>query len=268
MASRFELHNGRVAGDGPGTLVLAHGYGTDQTAWSRIMPWAAARFRVVLFDLAGAGGAAAYDPGRHADLSGYADDLLAVLDGAGVSRCTYVGHSVSGMIGLLAAVVRPELFERLVLVSSSPRYLNDRDAGYFGGFEQEDLDGLYDAMSENFGAWTAGFAPAVVGVPDHPAVDEFSRTMFSMRPDIALRTARVIFQSDLRAAVPRLRVPAVIVQPRADLAVPMAVAEYLRARLPGSALEAIDAEGHLPHMTAPREIVRVLERHLTPAAMA
>jgi sigma-B regulation protein RsbQ len=171
MVSRFELHNGRIVGEGKEILVLAHGYGTDQTAWSRILPWAREHFRVILFDLAGVGpnGSASYDEARHASLHGYADDLIAILSDAAVQRCTYLGHSVSGMVGLLAAITRPDLFERMVFIAASPRYLNDPTAGYVGGFEQTDVDALYAAMAINFGAWAAGFAPAVVGVPDHPA---------------------------------------------------------------------------------------------------
>ena len=268
MTSKFEQHNGRIVGGGPETLVLAHGYGTDQKAWDRILPWARERFRVVMFDLAGAGpdGAATYDPARHATLHGYADDLLAILRDAGVERCRYLGHSVSGMVGMLAAITRPGLFDRMAFIAPSPRYLNDAATGYVGGFEQSDLDGLYDGMSANFSAWTAGFAPAVVGVPDHPAVDEFARTMFSMRPDIALRTARAIFQSDFRAALPRFSVPAMILQSRADLAVPRCVADYLHDRWPSSTLEVMDAEGHLPHMTAADEVVHALERWLVRTA--
>jgi sigma-B regulation protein RsbQ len=219
---------------------------------------------VVLYDLAGAGpnGARSYDAERHATLEGYADDLLALLDELGIRRCAYVGHSVSGMVAALAAVARPSLFSRLVLIAPSPRYLNDAEAGYVGGFEQADLDGIYAGMSENFGAWTAGIAPLVAGVPGHPAADEFARTLFSMRPDIALRSARAIFESDLRRILPRLRTPAVIVQSRGDMAVPLAVVEYLRDCWAGSVLEMIEAEGHLPQMTAPAEVVRVLEAHL------
>jgi sigma-B regulation protein RsbQ len=65
-----------------------------------------------------------------------------------------VGHSVSGMVSLLAALVDPKLFSRLIFIGASPRYLNDKD--YVGGFEPSDLDALYAAMSSNYYAWASG----------------------------------------------------------------------------------------------------------------
>jgi hypothetical protein len=83
------------------------------------------------------------------------------------------------------------------------RYLNDRD--YFGGFEQEDLNQLFEAMQSNFKAWVSGFAPLAVGADiDSMAVQEFGRTLFNIRPDIAFSVAKTIFQSDLRTMLPNV----------------------------------------------------------------
>ena len=83
------------------------------------------------------------------------------------------------------------------------RYLNDKD--YFGGFEQEDLNQLFEAMQSNFKAWVSGFAPLAVGADiDSMAVQEFGRTLFNIRPDIAFSVARTIFQSDLRNMLPKV----------------------------------------------------------------
>jgi sigma-B regulation protein RsbQ len=179
-----------------------------------------------------------------------------------LERLIYVGHSVSCMIGAAAALARPDPFAKLLMIGGSPRYLND--GSYNGGFEQADLNGLYDAMATNFQAWAAGFAPLVVGVPDNSAIDEFSRTIFLMRPDIALTTCRTIFQSDMREIAAKLERPTHIVQTRRDMAVPQGVATWLHDHIDRSTLDIIDAEGHLPHMTAPAEIIRMFERHLMP----
>ncbi len=260
--ARFELLHGRVSGEGREIAVLSHGFGTDQSAWDALRPWFEARYRVVSFDLAGSGpdGYAGYDPRRHNSLYGFADDLLEIFDELGIERCVYVGHSVSGMIGAAAAVTRPEAFRRLVMIGASPRYLNE--PGYTGGFEQQDLDELHDAMAANFQAWGAGFAPVVVGVSDRAAVHEFSRTLFQMRPDVALAVSRTIFQSDMRQVASRLDRPTNLIQTRSDVAVPTEVAEWLRGHIDGASLDIVDAVGHLPHMTAPDEVVRALEQRL------
>jgi sigma-B regulation protein RsbQ len=262
LVSKFAQLNGRITGAGDGVVVLSHGFGTDQTAWDGIRPWLDQRFRVISFDLAGAGpgGETSYDFRRHDTLFGFADDLLDVLGELNVERCIYIGHSVSGMIGAAAAVAQPEAFARLVLIGASPRYLNE--PGYRGGFDQPDLDQLHDGMAANFQAWGAGFAPAVVGVPDNQAVHDFCRTLFLIRPDIALATSRTIFQSDMRAIAERLERPTHIIQTARDLAVPQEVAVWLNRHIDGSTLDILDAEGHLPHMTAPAAVIRLLAQRL------
>ena len=266
MASRFAQLNGTVTGRGDAVVVLSHGFGTDQSAWAAIRPWLDERFRVASFDLAGSGpgGEASYDFHRHDTLFGFADDLLEVLAELDVEHCVYIGHSVGGMIGAAAAVAQPEAFDRLVMLGASPRYLNE--PGYRGGFDQTDLDQLHDGMAANFQAWGAGFAPAVVGVPDNAAVHEFCRTLFLIRPDIALAMSRTIFRSDMRAIAERLERPTHLLQTAKDLAVPPEAAEWLNRHIKGSTLDILDAEGHLPHMTAPSEVIRLLHQRLITAA--
>lgn len=116
--------NVRVVGSGEKILVLAHGIGTDQSAWQRILPFFVRDHRVVLYDLVCAGSVNPdyFDFRRYTTLDAYADDLLYILHALNIERCTYVGHSISAAIGLLAAIRRPELFAKLILIGASPRY--------------------------------------------------------------------------------------------------------------------------------------------------
>lgn len=258
----FEAFNGRRTGQGTDVAILSHGFGTDQTAWNALRPWLDQRYDVVSFDLAGCGplGANTYDFDQHDSLFGYADDLLEIVDILGIERCTYIGHSMSGMIGAAASIGRPELFERMVIIGASPRYLDDD--GYVGGFKREDLDNLFESMQANYQAWVAGFAPMVVGVDDSAVVADFSNTLFQMRPDIALNTSRTIFTSDLRTLVPQVSRPVHLIQTAHDMAVPVQVGHWLAAAIPGATLDVIEASGHLPHMTAAGEVARILEQRL------
>lgn len=80
------------------------------------------------------------------------------------------------------------------------RYLNASE--YFGGLDEEVLNQLFYAMQSNFKAWVSGFAPLALGADiDSMAVQEFSRTLFNIRPDIAFTVAKTIFQSDLRSVL-------------------------------------------------------------------
>lgn len=257
-----QRHRARLVGSGPDIVVFSHGLGTDQTAWHAAIEDLPARYTALLFDLPGAGPLlpADFDPSRYRSLAPFADDVLALLDEIGVKRCRFVGHSVSSMIGALVAIEAPELFEKLVMLNASPRYLND--TGYVGGFEPQDLEQLFAAMTANYQGWVAGFAPMAVGAGVPGAVQDFSAGLLAMRPDITATIARMIFETDLRAILPRITPPTVLVHAHGDIAVPEPVAHYLHRGIAGSALVWIDATGHLPHLSAPAEVAEVLHDHL------
>lgn len=261
MDSFASLH-GRRSGCGATPVILAHGFGTDQDAWAALRPWFDAHFDVISFDLAGCGpnGAHTYDFERHATMFGYSDDLIDLIDGLDISGCIYVGHSMSGMIGAAAACVRPDLFSRLVMIGASPRYLNE--PGYEGGFDQNELNALFDSMAANYQAWVAGFAPAVVGIDDQATISEFSRTLYQMRPDVALSTSRTIFGSDMRRTARRVASSVHLIQTAHDVAVPTQVGEWLSREMKNATLDIIDASGHLPHMTAPDQMLDILKVRL------
>ncbi|GER30948.1 karrikin insensitive 2 conserved 2 [Striga asiatica] len=259
-----EVHNVRVLGSGAETVVLAHGFGTDQSVWKYLVPHLVEDYRVVLFDIMGAGttNPAYFDFERYSSLEGYAYDVIAILEELQISSCVYVGHSVSAMIGVIASVSRPDLFTKLVTVAGSPRYLNDPD--YFGGFDLEELHELFEAMKENYKAWCSGFAPLCVGADmESAAVQEFSRTLFNMRPDIALSILQTIFYSDVRPLLPHVTVPCHIIQSVKDLAVPVAVSEYIHQSIGGESLvDVMETEGHLPQLSSPDVVVPVLLKHI------
>ncbi|KAK7844457.1 probable strigolactone esterase DAD2 [Quercus suber] len=262
--SLLENLNVRVEGSGQRTLVLAHGFGTDQSVWQRILPYFTPHYRVILYDLVCAGSVNPdfFDFRRYTTLDAYVDDLLYILDAHRVDRCAYVGHSVSAMIGILASIRRPELFSKLILVGASPRFLNDND--YHGGFEQGEIEKVFEAMESNYEAWVNGFAPLAVGADVPTAVREFSRTLFNMRPDISLFVSRMIFNSDLRGVLGLVKVPCCIFQTARDVSVPASVATYLKDHLGGrNTVEMLETEGHLPHLSAPYLMAQKLRRALS-----
>ncbi|MFS0773241.1 alpha/beta fold hydrolase [Sphingomonas sp. 1P08PE] len=259
LARRHNLH---VLGSGGEIVVFGHGLGTDQSAWRDFASGLDARYTALLFDLPGAGPLLpdGFDPDDYRSLSPFADDVLDLLEEVGVEACTYVGHSVAGMIGVLAAIEAPALFDRLILLNASPRYLNDAD--YEGGFDRADLEGLLGTMAANYQAWVAGFAPMAIGAAAPSAVEEFSAGLLAMRPDVTLRVARTIFESDVRPLLPALTRPTFLVHSRTDVAVPPAVGRYLHAHIADSRLMWIDAEGHLPHLSAPAIVRAALDEAL------
>ena len=255
--------NASVVGRGEAVLVLANGLGTNQQTWRHIVAAFAEEYRILRFDYVGTPDAtlATFDTRRYRTLHGHADDVIALLDELGIADATWVGHSVSGTIGLLAAVAAPELISRLVLISASPRYLDD--VGYVGGFSRDQIDELIAAAIGDFHTWVGGFSPAVLGSAGSPEhVKEFSSYLLRMRPDIAYQTLETIFSSDHRDILPRVTQPVSIVQSQNDVAVPMAVGRYLADQLPHAILHEMRAEGHLPHLTAPEEVIAIVRAAL------
>jgi sigma-B regulation protein RsbQ len=263
MASVQIRNNVRVAGNGSATMVFAHGFGCDQTMWRFMAPAYEKRFRTITFDLVGSGGSdlTAYRREKYQTLHGYADDVLEIVDEFATGPVIFVGHSVSTMIGMLATIKAPEKFVAQVMVGPSPCYVNDGE--YVGGFSREDIDELLETMEANYLGWSSNLAPAIMGVPDRPELrEELTNSFCRNDPEIAKHFARATFLSDHREDVSRSTVPALILQCSDDLVAPLAVGEFLHRHLPASTLHVIENVGHCPHMSAPTESSRVIDRFL------
>ncbi len=242
--------------EGAPFMVFAHGYGTNQSTWAAVAEHFTAEYRVVLFDYVGSGASdlTAYDEQRYDSYDGYAADLVEVLDAVGARDAILVAHSASGMIGALAAITRPELFSRLIMVSPSPRYVNDD--GYEGGFSREDVLGLIDAIDANQPSWAASLAPAVTAREDRPDVTDRVRELFTTTPQrVAKHFARVVFFSDMRSRLHEIPTPSVILQSAGDIICPPHIGEYLRDRIPQSTLVQLESAGHFVHLTEPELVM-------------
>lgn len=256
-------HNVRLDGRGEVTIVFGHGYGCDQTVWRRVSPAFHAKFRTAVFDYVGAGGSRAeFDAHRYRSLGGYAADLLEVCQACGPGPVVFVGHSVSAMIGILAAKREPERFLRLVLLAPSPRYIND--TGYTGGFTEGDIDALLDLLGTDHEKWAATLAPIIMGNPERPELArELAETFCRMDPAIARHFAEVTFRSDSRADLAHVQARTLILQCSEDVIAPAEVGDYLRRHLPNAELVKLAATGHCPHLSAPDEVSAAIKAFLS-----
>ena len=262
--SALERNNVTVQGKPDGQpMLFAHGFGCDQAMWRFVWPEFSDDYRVVLFDHVGYGGAdaAAFDKRRYASLDGYAADVVAICDELDLRDVVFVGHSVSAMIGILAAKQRPERFARLVLVGPSPRYLDDD--GYTGGFSEEDITGLLESLESNYLGWSSTMAPVIMGNADRPELgEELTNSFCRTDPEIAAAFARATFLSDNRADLPGVTTPALVLQCSDDPIAPVAVGEYVHEQIPDSRLVQLAATGHCPNLSAPDETVAAIKAFL------
>lgn len=261
--SVIRRHNVNIVGNGRKTMMLAHGYGCDQLMWRFLVTAFQNEYRLVLFDYVGAGKSdlSQYSRERYGTLNGYADDVLEIVEAVSAAPVIFVGHSVSTMIGVLAANKRPSAFDRLVLIGPSPCYINQGE--YPGGFSKNDIDGLLQTLDENHLGWSRAMAPIIMKNENRPELaSELAESFCRTDPEIAKHFARVTFLSDNRADLPLVKVPSLVMQCSDDSIAPDAVGEYVHRQLPDSAMVKLQATGHCPHLSSPAEVIQCIENYL------
>lgn len=259
-------HHVTVSGvDGGRPMMFAHGFGCDQHMWRLVAPRFADDFRVVTFDYVGAGGSdiASYDADTYASLDGYADDVVELIEELGLEGVVFVGHSVSSMVGVLAAAERPDLFSQLVLVGPSACYIDDVD--YVGGFSSADIDELLESLDSNYLGWSHAMAPVIMANGDRPELsDELEQSFCRTDPEIARRFAEVTFRSDNRDDLARVTIPTLVLQCREDAIAPLSAGEYVRDHLKAATYVVLDAVGHCPHLSAPDQTADAIRAFVRP----
>jgi sigma-B regulation protein RsbQ len=259
-------NNVKVFGHGTQPMLFAHGFGCDQNMWRFVTPAFADDYRIVLFDYVGSGKSdlGAYDKNKYRSLNGYVQDVLDVCHALELGKVIFVGHSVSSMVGVLAAIREPSLFSNLILVGPSPRYINDLP--YVGGFERRDIEELLETMDKNYIGWANFMAPVIMKNPERPELgQELADSFCSTDPVIARNFAEATFFADNRADLPKVSVPSLILQCSDDIIAPNSVGDYLARELPDSTFHQLQATGHCPHMSHPEETIEAIKAYLAAA---
>jgi sigma-B regulation protein RsbQ len=259
MIDILTRNNVRVIGDCGQTMLFANGFGCDQNVWRNLIPAFKGQYQLILFDYVGAGQSdlSAYDSLRYSTLDGYATDILEIIEALSLSDIIFIGHSVSSMIGIRAAIKHPSYFRQLIFVSPSPCYINEES--YVGGMDKSDLDGLFTMMDSNYLGWSGTIAPLIMGNSDQPELgDELTANFCATDPDIAREFAKVTFFSDSRADLHNLKVPSLTLQCTQDILAPLEIGYYINQHTPNNKLVILNATGHCPHLSAPTETIRAI----------
>ncbi len=263
VSSIATRNNVRVYGKGVQPIMFAHGFGCDQNMWRFITPAFENDYRIILFDYVGAGKSDvnAYEPERYASLHGYVQDVLEIIDDLKLKDVIFVGHSVSSMVGVLAAIEEPSYFSKLILVGPSPCYINKDD--YKGGFEKKDIEDLLETMEKNYIGWANFLAPAIMSNKERPELgEELTESFCSTDPVIARQFAEATFFSDNREDLRKIKIPSLILQCSEDIIAPLEVGEYVNKNLANSTMKIMKASGHCPHMSEPEETISLMKDYL------
>lgn len=261
----IKRNNIQILGEGETPILFAHGFGCDQNMWRFVAPTFFDKYKVILFDYVGSGKSDlnAYTPERYNNLMGYAQDILEICETLALNNLIFAGHSVSSMIGVLASIQNPQIFQKLLLVAASPCYINDEENNYIGGFEKSDIEDLLDIMEKNYIGWASFMAPLAMKNDEQPELTEELHDSFcSTDPLIANIFARATFYGDNRQDLPKVTTPSLILQCTDDTIAPMEVGYYLNDNLPDSTLKIMNATGHCPHMSHPQETIDLIHEYL------
>ncbi len=258
-------NNVKICGSGSTIIMLAHGFGCDQKMWRHLLPYLDDKYTVILFDYVGCGASdfAAYDKVRYSSLTGYAQDVLEICEALNLTKVNFIGHSVSSMIGMHAAIQSPDTFSKLTMICPSPCFLNF-PPDYEGGFEKEDLEELINLMDKNYVGWANYLAPLVMGQDSDASLTQELETSFcSTDPKYAKPFAKATFFADDRALLSKLTLPTLILQSKHDNLASTAVGNYMNQMVPNAQLEIVDAHGHCLHMTNPLIVSSIVQEFVS-----
>lgn len=261
----IKRNNVKVIGTGSRPLVFAHGLGLDQSSWNLIQPAFLDEYQVVLFDHVGCGESnlSFYDEQKYSTLNGYAVDLIELCEALELENTLFVAHSVSAMIGVIATLHRPALFDKMVFITPSPHYTHDPELND-GGFPRQQLDNIVADIDRNYAQWVRTNMPMLLNNPDKPELEKsLVHSFLKVDRKIAKRFALATFFSDYRKELLKFQVPSLIVQCRNDIMSPLQVGDYLHAHLDNNDLRVLDAEGHFPHLTDPLQVIDAIKHFLT-----
>lgn len=267
----------RAAGDPRAPLlVFAHGFSLDLSTWSEQWPTLSARYRCVLMDHRshGASGAAA-----HGDLTlrAMGRDVAAVLDAVSPGApAILIGHSMGAMAILALAELRPELFgprvAGVVLIGAASGQLIRGAMGSVTELLRPRLGSLraaagrVDRLRRAVLASPADVSGVVARVtqfgPDAPrnVVDHVVSLAGRASSQVWTDGLAGLMEMDLRHALPRVTVPALVVVGEHDRVTPPAAAVELAGALPRGELTIVPGAGHIAMLERPDELNRALER--------
>ena len=261
--SILRRNNVVIKGSGTSPMLFAHGFGCDRNMWRLITSAFEDTHKIILFDHVGAGQSdlKAYDPAKYKELDGYAQDIIEIATELDLENIIFVGHSVSAMMGILAAEQAPNLFKTLILVAPSPSYINDGD--YTGGFCKSEIDELLASLDTNHMGWSMTMAPLIMANPDRTELgEELTNSFCRTDPTIAKQFARATFLTDSRSILNSCTTPALILQCSNDIIAPIEVGEYINKNMVDSKLVILEATGHCPHLSAPEETISAIKNYL------
>jgi len=261
----------QVVGDGPIDLVLVLGFATHlELQWEapplvRFLERLASFSRLIVFDKRGSG---LSDPVSEVPtLEQRIDDVRAVMDAAGSERAAFLGISEGGPMSVLFAATHPERATALVLYGAMGRTTEAPDYPWASPAEAL-LESAAEFIAPYWGRDATGtvelFAPSLARDPE--VVDWSARMERSAAsPAMVQRIFEMFLDIDVRAVLPTIHVPTLVVHRRGDRVVNWRAGRELAAQIPGARYVELEGIDHLPWAGDAEAVLGEVEEFLTGA---
>jgi 3-oxoadipate enol-lactonase len=227
-------------------LVFGHSLACDHTMWAPQVAAFRASCNLLAFDIRGHGASSA--PAGEYTLELLAADLVGLLDALKIERCHYVGLSLGGMIGQVAALRSPLRFASLTLADTTSRLPPDAHAVWADRIRQvRGPQGMSAIVPSTLERWfTAPFrerAPDVVArIAEHIRATPIAGY---------IGCAHAISRINLTARLENIRCPVLVMVGDQDRGTPPDMAEEIARAIPGARLERLPYAAHLSNLEQP-----------------
>ena len=255
-----------VTGDGPKELVFVPTFFSNVDLMDAYPPIAKgfariARFaRLLRYDRRGAG--ASDRLCGHASLEEGVDDLLAVIEAAGMEKPTLLGINESGSLCLMAAAMQPDRFESLILYGSYASTLWQPD--YPWAPRPEDRRAEVEALIASWGSEASATALNPSDEPEPELIAWAARWMrSSVSKDALPRVYELLSKTDVRGVLGSIRIPTLILHRTNDPIVSVENGRYLADKIPGARLVELPGDAHLPFLSNWDAVADEIEEYLT-----
>jgi pimeloyl-ACP methyl ester carboxylesterase len=242
----------REAGRSRPPLLLVHGAGGSSRHFAALLGQLGRCRRVVALDLPGHGRSRALSPSVPASelLERYRDLCLELAERLGLGRFVWVGHSMGGAIGLLAAATLPERLERLVVVASAARLRVSDELLSTIRSRFDELPGMLAGL---------GYSPA----SDPRAVQRWAASQLQAPPEVVLADFCACGGFDLRPRLAGVQVPVSIISAADDRLTPPVLQQRLAEAIPRARLLRLERAGHFVVWERPEALAEALLQSLS-----
>ncbi len=260
-SDKVMIHYEESGGGHP--LVFVHGWAMSGRVW-RFQKELADMYRFITVDLRGHGKSSAAQ--GCCSLAEFSADLSLLFDTLGLARATIVGWSMGAEVVLASFPALRKRLAAIVLVGGTPRF--SKGDGYPHGLPVEETRGLALRLRRNYQKAMGEFFRRmfVEGELSREQENRIAREIVMggrlPAPETAQMALAFLAEADLRAVLPTVDLPLLLIHGAADSICPAGASRFMAERLPQAQLAVLDGVGHAPFLSRPAQFNEVIRNFL------